>query len=118
FVENDNADNLLALVSVTNSRAFGLLVSLQLARTELAQSYEVGLIQNTPIPRLESKEQSALAELAARAWGLYREIDKCSEISHAFNLLPCCRSRARTSRLALADGRAACKKSTANYKLL
>lgn len=86
FVENDDPIELLALAALTNSAAFGLLVSLQLARTELAQSYEVGLIQNTPIPRWNKKEQSALAELAKNAWGLYREIDTCREISHAFNL--------------------------------
>src|SRR5271165_242402 len=84
FVEKDSDDDLLALAAITNSGAFGLLVSLQLARTELAQSYEVGLIQRTPIPRLTSTDRSILAALARRAWSLKRSIDTCTENSHAF----------------------------------
>jgi hypothetical protein len=87
FVRNDAADELLALAAVANSKAFGLLVSLQLARTELAQSFEVGLIQRTPIPKLHPPEQSNLAALARRAWSAKRTIDARSETSHAF-LLP------------------------------
>jgi hypothetical protein len=87
FVRNDAADELLALAAVANSKAFGLLVSLQLARTELAQSFEVGLIQRTPIPKLHPTEQSNLAALARRAWSAKRTIDARSETSHAF-LLP------------------------------
>jgi hypothetical protein len=86
FVENDNADDLLALASVTTSRAFGLLVSLQLARTELAQSYEVGLIQNTPVPCLTDANRDALARIAGRAWSLKRSLDTRTETSHAFTL--------------------------------
>jgi len=86
FVENDDSEALLALAAVTNSRAFALLVSLQLARTELAQSYEVGLIQSTPIPRLSSADQSTLANLAQRAWSLKRSLDTRTETSHAFTL--------------------------------
>jgi hypothetical protein len=86
FVGDDVADELLALCAVANSKAFGLLVSLQLARTELAQSFEVGLIQRTPIPNLTALEQSTLASLARRAWSTKRNIDSRSEISHAFFL--------------------------------
>jgi hypothetical protein len=86
FVANDNLKQLLSLVSITNSRAFGLLVSLQLARTELAQSYEVGLIQNTPIPNLSDYDGDALARLAQRGWQLKRTLDTRTETSHAFTL--------------------------------
>lgn len=86
FAEDDNADDLLALVSVTSSRAFGLLVSLQLARTELAQSYEVGLIQTTPVPKLTHSDREALAGLARRAWSLKRSLDTRTGTSHAFTL--------------------------------
>lgn len=86
FVENNDSDNLLALASIANSRAFVFLVSLQLARTELAQSYEVGLIQNTPIPRFAGTDRNDLAQFALRAWSLKRSLDTCSEISHAFTL--------------------------------
>lgn len=86
FLEGDDGDDLLAFAAVTNSQAFGLLVSLQLARTELAQSYEVGLIQRTPIPKLKPADRSILSALARRAWTLKRSLDTCTEISHAFVL--------------------------------
>ncbi len=86
FVENDEIGSLLALACITNSRAFRFLVSLQLARTELAQSYEVGLIQTTPVPDLTASDQEALAGLARRAWSLKRWIDTRTETSHAFSL--------------------------------
>jgi hypothetical protein len=40
FVAGDDPQDLLALSALLNSRAFGYLVGVQLARTELAQSYE------------------------------------------------------------------------------
>lgn len=86
FVENDDSDDLLALAAVLNSSAFALLVSLQLARTELAQSYEVGLIQNTPVPRLRPVDKSILGRLARRTWSLKRSLDTRTETSHAFSL--------------------------------
>lgn len=93
FVEDDNPEILLALCSLTNSRPFGLLVSVQLARTELAQSFEVGLIQQTPIPNLTTEQQADFANLARRAWSLTRSLDANKETSHAFNLPPALRSR-------------------------
>jgi len=86
FSMTDSSQELLALATVTNSRAFGLLVSLQLARTELAQSYEVGVLQNTPIPHLPPADQDALAALGRRAWSLKRSLDGSIETSHAFTL--------------------------------
>jgi hypothetical protein len=86
FAENDDIGELLALACITNCRAFGLLVSLQLARTELAQSYEVGLIQTTPIPSLSDSDRHALARLSRRAWSLKRSLDTRTETSHAFTL--------------------------------
>jgi hypothetical protein len=88
FVEGDDADALLALSAVMNSRPFGYLVSIQLARTELAQSYEVGLIQQTPVPNLSSENKSSLARLARRAWSIKRSLDTGNETSHAFILPP------------------------------
>jgi hypothetical protein len=87
FVADDAPDALLALCAVLNSQAFGLLVSVQLARVELAQSFEVGLIQQTPIPHLEPRQQAQLAALGRRAWSLKRTLDTVEETSHAF-LLP------------------------------
>lgn len=93
FVDCDDPENLLALLCLLNSRAFGLLVSVQLARTELAQSYEVGLIQQTPIPLLTLDQRQQLSALARRAWSLKRTLDASNEISHAFFLPTILRSR-------------------------
>lgn len=87
FVEDDGPGRLLALCAVINSKSFGLLVSVQLAREELAQSFEVGLIQQTPIPNLQYEHYRELTRLARSAWAYKRTMDTVSEISHAF-LLP------------------------------
>ncbi|KAF1700264.1 type II restriction endonuclease subunit M [Pseudoxanthomonas suwonensis] len=86
FVADDAPDALLTLCTLLNSQAFGLLVSVQLARVELAQSFEVGLIQQTPVPDLSAAQQSKLATLARRAWSLKRTLDTIEETSHAFVL--------------------------------
>ena len=87
FNAGDDPEELLALACLLNSSAFGLLVSVQLARVELAQSFEVGLIQQTPIPTLTTEQRLQLAALARRAWSLKRTLDTITENSHAF-LLP------------------------------
>lgn len=83
FVANDDPEELLALLALTNSRAFSLLVSLQMA----FGSYEVGVIQKTPLPPLTTNHRSLLTEKARRAWSLKRTLDTVTETSHAF-LLP------------------------------
>jgi len=93
FVVDDAPDALLALSAVVNSQAFGLLVSVQLARVELAQSFEVGLIQQTPVPELSIDQQATLAALARRAWALKRRLDTIEETSHAFALPGALRAR-------------------------
>lgn len=86
FVEQDSPELLLPLLALGNSKAFSILVALQLARTELAQSYEVGLIQSTPIPPLSHEVSRDLTHLAHRAWSLKRALDTRTETSHAFTL--------------------------------
>ncbi len=93
FVEGDDPNQLLALAALMNSSIFGYLVSVQLARTELAQSYEVGIIQNTPVPDLDAAAIETLANLARRAWSLKRTLDTITETSHAFVLPTVLRSR-------------------------
>jgi hypothetical protein len=93
FAADDAPDALLALCALINSQAFGLLVSVQLARVELAQSFEVGLIQQTPIPNLTADEKATLAALARRAWSLKRTLDTIQETSHAFVLPAALRAR-------------------------
>jgi hypothetical protein len=82
FVEGDDSRHLLALLAVTNSCAFGALVEMQMA----FGSYEVGVIQRTPVPQLASDDTKQLARLARRAWSLKRGLDSCSENSRAFQL--------------------------------
>lgn len=88
FIDDDNPSSLCALAAVVNSKPFGYLIAIQLARTELAQSYEVGLVQQTPIPDLEGEDREELARLARRAWSLKRALDTTQETSHAFALPP------------------------------
>ncbi|MCX6876553.1 MAG: SAM-dependent methyltransferase [Verrucomicrobia bacterium] len=84
LVQNDQDADLLALAAVVNSRTFAGLVAIQLARVELAQSFEVGLIQRTPFPRLSSSDTQTLAELARRIWAEKRALDSAHAASHAF----------------------------------
>lgn len=94
FVVRDDPEELLALLALTNSRAFALLVSLQLAAADAAaRSYEVGVIQKTPVPDLSTEQQARLATLARRAWALKRTLDTINETSHAFLLPAALRSR-------------------------
>lgn len=93
FVLNDDVDTLLAICAVLNSSSFGILVSVQLARTELAQSFEVGIIQQTPVPNLNVDQKTMLADLARRAWSLKRTLDTTTETSHAFVLPAALRAR-------------------------
>ncbi|MEW4949221.1 MULTISPECIES: BREX-1 system adenine-specific DNA-methyltransferase PglX [Pseudomonas] len=89
FVADDVPNTLLALLALVNSRAFGLLVSLQMA----FGSYEVGVIQRTPVPDLSVDQQRVLANLARRAWSLKRTLDTTNEVSHAFVLPVALRTR-------------------------
>jgi len=86
FVPDDEPNKLLALLAVMNSVAFETLVKVHLARTELAQSYEVGLIQHTPIPADLDKEQQHLSILTRKAHDLQRDRDRTDETTHAFCL--------------------------------
>ncbi|MEI6179827.1 MAG: hypothetical protein WCP31_03665 [Chloroflexales bacterium] len=69
-----------------NSLAFASLVRIQLARVELAQSFEVGIIQITPVPDLNNPDGERLGELALACVHLKRNLDTANEISHVFHL--------------------------------
>lgn len=83
FVGDDSPPSLLALLAIMTSSAFCYLVELQVA----FGSYEVGVIQRTPLPPFAPNDVTTLAELARRAWSLKRSLDTSNETSHAF-LLP------------------------------
>ncbi len=73
-------------MSLLNSKAFAVLVSLQLARTELAQSFEVGVVQNTPIPECSEKTKGELVSAAKLSWSRKRSLDFIEETASAFIL--------------------------------
>lgn len=82
FVEGDAPEQLLAALALATSSAFHYLVQLQMA----FGSYEVGVIQRTPLPNLNADTVRKLAALARRAWSLKRTLDTTNETSHAFVL--------------------------------
>jgi hypothetical protein len=88
FVKEDREDALLALLAVTNSSAFRYLVELQMA----FGSYEVGVLQRTPLPGFTSEDKEMLASLAALAHKLQWNLNAAEETSHAF-MLPAVLSR-------------------------
>jgi len=74
-------DELRSLLALTNSRAFQSLVALQM----VFGSYEVGVIQRTPVPELGDFRER-LAELATSCVAIKRGLDQANEISHVFDL--------------------------------
>jgi hypothetical protein len=87
FVENDDKIVLFSLCAIMNSSPFGRLVSLQLGTTDLARSFEVGIVQRTPFPNLNEQQIAVLASHARRAWSLKRVLYSVDETSRSF-LLP------------------------------
>jgi hypothetical protein len=83
---NDDRNELLFLMGILNSKAFAALVSLQLARTELAQSFEVGVVQNTPVPECSEQQKEELVAAAKLAWSRKRCLDFVVETTSAFHL--------------------------------
>lgn len=83
FVEPTSDESLIGLCAIMNSRPFGTLVSVLLARIELAQSYEVGLIQRTPMPK---ETPTSFACLGASCFELARRLDTADETTHVFTL--------------------------------
>jgi hypothetical protein len=70
----------LALLGVFNSSFYSLLLSLQMA----FGSYEVGVVQRTPVPHQLANEGERISELALLAWAEKRSLDTTRETSHAF----------------------------------
>ena len=89
FTADDEVSILLSLLAITNSSLFRYLVELQMA----FGSYEVGVIQRTPVPDVTDESEKTLAQLARRAWSLKRALDAVNETSHAFSLPMAIRDR-------------------------
>lgn len=78
---------LLALQAILSSAAYRYLLGMQLAATDAAaRSYEIGLLQNTPIPNLEQKNIDYLSGKATECWHIMKLLDSSNETSHAFIL--------------------------------
>ena len=86
-VPDDSSNSLLALLAFGNSKAFEGLVSLHLAAADTAaRSYEVGVIQRTPLPPFDEEVTKQAATLSNCAWSTKRSLDCAELISHAFVL--------------------------------
>ena len=79
----NDTQELLALLALMNSVPFRFLVSLQMA----FGSFEIGVIQRTPLPILSSADVDQLGVLAVTTWQTKRLLDMPEATSHAF-LLP------------------------------
>jgi hypothetical protein len=86
FVDGDDTESLLSANAVLQSTAFLRLVQLQLARTDLAQSFEVGLIGSTPFPTVGPATAASLARLARSGADLRRGSSGAIQTAHAFTL--------------------------------
>lgn len=79
-------ETLWGLLGIMQSAHFAHLVSLQLAAADsAARSYEVGVIQRTPIPgTVSSDDLNKLGRMAYLLWANKRSFDTLQELSHAF----------------------------------
>ncbi len=78
--------DLLTFLSIGNSSAFSFLVRMLVARVSLAQSFEVGVIESVPVPKVSGADKVRLGELALRCVEIKRDLDTANEVSHAFHL--------------------------------
>ena len=84
FPKGSGHSGLLALCGVLNSVSFLGLVSLQLGRVALAQSFEVGLIKQTPLPAIPSNFEAELNALSLKCIRLLQEEDRFEETNHLY----------------------------------
>ncbi len=97
FVPDDDPGELRVLLAVMNSTTFKVLVELQMA----FGSYEVGVIQRTPIPSLtDHVSRITLSTLAREAHDLQRDRDRTDETTHVFCLPGLVQQRGTGSLLA------------------
>lgn len=79
-------EELPAFLAIFNSMPFSYLM--RCLSDAVRIQFEVGLIQQTPVPNLADADVATLAGLARRAWSLKRSLDTTNETSHAFCLPP------------------------------
>jgi hypothetical protein len=82
----DESESLLVLLALANSATFKAMVALHLGAAEgAARSYEVGVLQRTPIPA-ELQRSSDLVACARELWRLRRQPSESDPSSRAFVL--------------------------------
>ena len=81
-VASGNEDDLPVYLSISNSIVFSLLLSLQMA----FGSYEVGVIQRTPLPPISQPAYKELKNLTLQIVDLKRNIDRNDETTRPFVL--------------------------------
>jgi hypothetical protein len=78
-----NSEHQVAYLAILNSRPFCGLLDMQVS----FGSYEVGVIQRTPVPDIRYSDSQVLSRLASKSLNLKRDLDRTNEVSHVF-LLP------------------------------
>ncbi|WP_104901456.1 hypothetical protein [Nostoc sp. 'Peltigera membranacea cyanobiont' N6] len=74
-------------LGLIQSFPFQVLMSLQLAAADAAaRSYEVGLIQCTPVPEISNLYKEQIVKLSEFCIYIKRSLDTVNEISHIFNI--------------------------------
>lgn len=86
FVDNDEQRKLLSTLAILNSRAFQNLMAVKLQRAIADSHYECGMISSTPVPKVDSANQSLLAQWATQNFNARRKLDSVNEESRAFVL--------------------------------
>lgn len=92
FVSGDSHDEIFSLLAILCSTSFRRMIEVQLSAADAraggaANSYEIGIIASSPVPRLSEITKQRLSSLARDAWLAKRSQDLSNESSHAF-LLP------------------------------
>jgi hypothetical protein len=82
FFGDDSASEILGFLAVFLSTSFRALVRMQMS----FGSYDVGVVQRTPVPGLTRADEAILSTIARRAWSFKRRLDTRTETSHAFVL--------------------------------
>lgn len=85
FTPKDNKLGLSSLLALMNSKPFMDLLSMQLGAADTAaRSYEVGLVQQTPIPIITNNDQIILSELSLKCHNLALIPFVFEETTHVF----------------------------------
>jgi hypothetical protein len=81
FHSDDDRESLLALLALTSSKVFSFLI-----QSISGWNFEVGSVQNTPLPSSLGEHKKPLARLAERGWRIARYRDTINENSRSFVL--------------------------------